>query len=180
MRTKENDDKFIAMLEALHKSFIDLTIFFEDTDIDGEYAQKLTNLYPFQYSFSEYLKGIKEWVEANKKALEYKGKGAVSRRFCFDDERAFNGYTFGDLWNGWECPHFEFETAMEVARFSNEGGGYMSSYDKETDTFYFYDPASDETETYTGEIIPTERGEKKVYALGAYCWCWLDANAKYS
>jgi hypothetical protein len=173
------DKKFLELLKDFQKAHLTLTNFFIDQDNASEYSHLAPQFYPFNYSFDEYVKGIDQWVKACTEALEHTGNSAKAKRFCFDESKTFNGYTFGSLWNGWECPYFEFDVAMEIAKWNNKGGVFMASYDPEKDEFYFYDEGGDYTDVYKGMTIETEHGQKKVYDLGYNSWCWLDADAWY-
>lgn len=89
------------------------------------------------------------------------------------EEAIYHGYTFGETWNGFECPYFEkAEADRMVADFRIAGWPEQSigRYNAVTDAYEF--TSDGETDTYEAEIIQTEDGEKKVYPLGAYCWVW--------
>jgi len=117
-----------------------------------------------------------------------KAKGIldVARKGIFSidsiEGKKFNGYTFGDDWNGWAVPYFETQETYEIAR---ELGG-RKVYDKKP---YFMFPEHGENEgsyadltdgPYKQQEIKTEDGKKNVYPVGAYNWVWeeVDAMAK--
>ena len=86
-----------------------------------------------------------------------------------NNEPYFKGYTSGSLWNGWECPSFEIDEAMEImasynSHWEDERPMY---YDASTDTFYV-----DKHEYYIGFNAQTEDGLKHLYDIGAYGWMW--------
>jgi len=93
-----------------------------------------------------------------------------------DYKQAHPGYTFGDLWNGWECPYFPRESADAIALEMNAGlGAEGITYDPERDAYvinaeaYGYDPG-DEPEIVKAERIPG--ADVPVYAIGNRSWCW--------
>lgn len=78
---------------------------------------------------------------------------------------AYIGYTFGDRWNGWACPYFEF---AEAERIMHNSDGQMT-YDKDTDTFTFIID-EDNMDSWQG----FDRDGKHLYGIGAYSWVWDD------
>lgn len=88
-------------------------------------------------------------------------------------DAAHEGYTFGDLWNGWECPYFTREVGEAIALEMQ--GEEAITYDAERDAFVLtYEPWGN------GEPCPPEIFRAKrlpgvdvpVYAIGAWGWCW--------
>ena len=181
MRTKENDMKYIELLKAFQKAQEELSAFYLDEDTNSDYSHMAPNFYPFNSSFDEYTKPIKNWIAAQISGVKMEPSEdlAKSRRFCFDDGEIFQGYTFGSLWNGWECPYFEHDTALKIAKFFSKNGSFLMTYDSETDAFLAYDECNGDTERFEAQTIKTVNGEKKVYDIGAWAWCWLDADAQY-
>lgn len=88
----------------------------------------------------------------------------------------YEGYTMGEHWNGWECPRFTKEIAMQIASDYTESGrefGQIAHYDKAADAFYFENPDQyDEPEEYQGHDIVCNGEKFHVYAVGAWCWIW--------
>lgn len=83
-----------------------------------------------------------------------------------DDE--FSGWSGGQLWNGWECPFFETESALAIVAMLNrwypesarmESGSIVVELDGERDEF-------------TSQTIETPEGFKTAYAIGSGAWCW--------
>lgn len=84
---------------------------------------------------------------------------------------AFEGWTFGERWNGWACPYFELPVVAEMLR----RGGMGVHFDPVHRTYY----AECDRECnpdYPGDAVMTihddEGREVKVVALGAGSWCW--------
>ena len=82
-------------------------------------------------------------------------------------------FTTGATWNGWECPAFAKEAADRVADACSN-----IRYDEATDAFVVIEEDYDDEETvYPAEMITLESGETvKVYAIGAFGWCWDAAD----
>ncbi len=86
----------------------------------------------------------------------------------------FDGWTTGELWNGWAVPYFEYEEAIEVLA-ALSGAGQRGEYHSSRDVFLAESPDG-ETEEYAAETIETASGRKKVYGLGARNWIWSYAE----
>lgn len=80
--------------------------------------------------------------------------------------RVFEGYTAGELWNGWERPLFPFESAQRIADAVNEF--QTAFYDALADEFVF-ETEDGETERF-GAVEVEEIG--KLYPIGAGLWIW--------
>jgi hypothetical protein len=95
-----------------------------------------------------------------------------------DPETTFSGYTKGDTWNGWACPYFEKEVAEQIAEHHGEihryenAEEYWAEYDPDEDVFRFHDDQGEEPRTFGP--VETEKG--KLYAIGAYCWTWVEVE----
>ena len=104
---------------------------------------------------------------------------ARKTKFTIDGEQLFEGYTFNRYWNGWECPYFTKDVAMEVCKeFSykyDDDEECRCFYDEETDKFYCEDYNSDYERELIGTptTIKTEDGELKVYYFGG-SWIWSE------
>lgn len=86
---------------------------------------------------------------------------------------AFEGFTKGEDWNGWDCPYFTFGQAHKVLETHNElrliiGQKDLAYYDSATDAFVFPTNNEDESEIFAAII---EAGQK-YYPVGAFCWIW--------
>ena len=90
----------------------------------------------------------------------------------------FEGWTTGQRWNGWECPYFEFDTAIWlVDAWNNAAFGeeeYQARYDEERDEFCFCDGELEEWDCFGAQTIEIEGKTIKVYPIGAFCWIWSD------
>ncbi len=92
-------------------------------------------------------------------------------RFVIDtNEKIYEGYTDGTLWNGWECPWFTKEVTEEMMRDLNKEG-VKTEYDEERDS-YIVHQIDDEPDVYDGADVVTEEGIKHLYPIGAWCWIW--------
>lgn len=84
-----------------------------------------------------------------------------------DDDARLPAYSNGLLWNGWEMPYFEKDTALRLM-------GMMPGirYDEKRDAFIARDENADEDDIYGKVSILV--GDKTVdtYAIGAGSWCW--------
>jgi len=104
-------------------------------------------------------------------------KGRFSMDFM--GEKSVEGWTTGDLWNGWATPFFEKAAGEEALReleasYAEMNQKYVWSYDPKGDAFVLRDPNWDEPERITGEWTETPEGRKKLYGIGAYSWTWTE------
>lgn len=102
-------------------------------------------------------------------------KGRFSMDFM--GEKSAEGWTTGELWNGWATPFFEKGDAEAVLRelagtYAEMGETYRWGYDPEGDAFSSQSPHDEEPERTEGEWIMTPEGRKRVYGIGAYSWTW--------
>lgn len=93
------------------------------------------------------------------------------------DDNAFEGYTTGELWNGWATPAFAIEEAhrlLDSLKRMKVASGY---YDPKSDSFVI---SYEGPEKYTGQYITVDTGAAigitriKVYPIGAYAWMWQE------
>ena len=93
-------------------------------------------------------------------------------RFVIDtNEKTYEGYTDGTLWNGWECPWFTKEIAEEMMQdLRNEG--VEAEYCAKTDSYIVKDDNNETTDIFDGSYIETEDGILHLYPIGAWCWIW--------
>ena len=103
----------------------------------------------------------------------------VARKTKFDIEgsKSFEGFTFNQYWNGWECPMFELDVAMEIIKEFNNDEEKMS-YDKEKDVFLFEHEDFDDG-IYVVEphdIFDEEGKTHHVYDIGAGYWVWSETE----
>jgi len=101
----------------------------------------------------------------------------VTRKASFqiEDGPAYEGYTDGCLWNGWQMPVFEKEEALRFVAAYSANFGYVAQYNPVTDIFSFYD--EDGTIMDTFGAIEVFYGDRvlKVYPIGTGCWVWEEA-----
>jgi hypothetical protein len=92
------------------------------------------------------------------------------------DVAQFPGFTFGANWNGWAAPYFEKEVADMIMTESNKINGpeYQMIFKNDS---YTVGTDGDE-ETTDKQVIMTEDGEKTVWAVGAFSWCWQEKDAQ--
>ena len=88
-----------------------------------------------------------------------------------DNEKSYEGYTDGRLWNGWECPWFTKEMAEEIMRDLNKDG-VETEYNPETDSYIIKSEDWDEPDVFDGNDVKTEDGIQHLYPIGAWCWIW--------
>lgn len=107
------------------------------------------------------------------RALKAGGYLAIRRLFTSDDEARFAGYTFGQKWNGFECPMFEKDQADSIMRHI-ETQGYTTSYDEATDTYKWQHEDDESPHACQGRDIQYRyhSGTCHVYAIGAFEWTW--------
>lgn len=103
-------------------------------------------------------------------------KIATKSKFSIDGNEAYEGFTFGQTWNGWACPYFELGTALKIAEMcSLPEEGYTVSYNAVINAFEMVEsPEPEDTYNVEAQTINTVDGLKTVYALGAFGWVWDD------
>jgi hypothetical protein len=89
------------------------------------------------------------------------------------------GWTTGELWNGWATPVFEKREAEIVLKQTDEmyfgmGEKFKWSYNTKTDTFTHQSEHDEELIKNQGAMIQTPEGPKKVYAIGTSFWTWSE------
>lgn len=91
-----------------------------------------------------------------------------------DERSSYKAYSCGEEWNGFQCPYFTFEEAMKITEHPDLKG---LTYDAQKDQFSFADPECLDDPTYKAEnfeakAITVDGKQIKVYAVGAFFWCW--------
>ncbi|MBP0639970.1 hypothetical protein [Cupriavidus sp. AcVe19-6a] len=91
-----------------------------------------------------------------------------------DEGPPYKAYSCGEEWNGFQCPYFTFEEALKVTEHPDLKG---LTYDSERDQFILADPEWPDDPTYgaknfKAETITVNGQQIKVYAVGAFFWCW--------
>jgi hypothetical protein len=99
-------------------------------------------------------------------------KRTVSFQACMfrapQSEALFEGWTDGQLSEGWETPRFESAICNEILQVT---GGHHAWYDYRADAFVVVN--GDMEQSYPAEKIITSDGAQiTVYALGAGVWMW--------
>lgn len=97
----------------------------------------------------------------------------------FVDDRILEGWTTGELWNGWATPYFEKNEAVEIMKESKKlhqevHQKFKWSYDAKKDFFKYQSENDEEPEKVSGMQIMTPEGLKTVYGIGAYSWTWQE------
>jgi hypothetical protein len=100
-------------------------------------------------------------------------------RFEIDGwETSFEGYTWGDRWNGWACPAFEKKQADRIWALQRKDGN-EAKYDKATDTFILIrDGNQEDKEIYKGEKHLFASQELVLYPIGSMVWTWSEKERK--
>lgn len=118
-------------------------------------------------------------------------RAAVARRIHVTFEAAhrfptIRGWSFGELWNGWEVPYFEYREAKKVATALTQDG-MVTIYDAPTDSFYSFahGEGSEPTQAEFNRIhdknlwydwepvtIQTTEGSKKAWSIGGMAFTW--------
>lgn len=103
----------------------------------------------------------------------------VRADFCVDGlGQIFSGWTTGLTWNGFACPTFESETADSIiAALVKSGTPTKFSRSTECITILEEEYPDDAIEV-SCDLIDTPDGVKKVFALGAFAWCWHQVDGR--
>ncbi|VWC80362.1 hypothetical protein BLA39750_01151 [Burkholderia lata] len=99
------------------------------------------------------------------------GRQFASISVSLDVGPSYLAYSCGERWNGWECPYFTIEEAMKLLEHPYLHG---LRYDAEGDKFIMDDgDGEDLYETvFASEVVLVDGNPIKVYAIGAFGWCW--------
>jgi hypothetical protein len=97
----------------------------------------------------------------------------MNKRFTLDifDKQSINGITYGNNWNGWECPKFTKKNGLKLIKLFNQVCGEDDNplrYDSKKDLFIYDNGQKDDYEEYEPTMIDGEN----YYSIGAYNWCW--------
>ena len=94
----------------------------------------------------------------------------------------YEGWTTGQLWNGFATPSFDFETAKKIlgdmvreVLENNYEGVNKFEYDPKKDEFLIYESNyPDNVYRVPGEWVTLKKGAKpvKVYDVGSWAWTW--------
>ena len=111
-----------------------------------------------------------------------KTKKLIEEIFEIDGMYMAKGYTLGDTWNGFECPFFTKEVAEEILQETIDTDLTQEyfvnfEYDKENEQFILKE--TDDKLLFPARKFKTGDGsEIKLYAIGAYMWCWSKSKEK--
>jgi hypothetical protein len=90
-----------------------------------------------------------------------------------DSNEAFEGWTNGELWNGWEKPRFEKAEADRLLQWLQDSS---AKYDPARDA-YITVSQDGEDEVWAAESIPISDGSSlRVYPIGAGSWIWEEVE----
>jgi hypothetical protein len=83
----------------------------------------------------------------------------------------FNGFTIGNMWNGWARPFFTYDEAQRIVAAHKEQG-LNAYYDHESDGFAFEVscPSGDYDLFHKMEIA-----SMRLYPVGSGNWIWEEA-----
>lgn len=191
------DSAATATLIAAYEAFANAAANLSDAidKVDDE-ASACAEDYPFSFSFDEVIYDIATWKETsvtrlrgetNSKPAAAQMTGAVvgsdriARAGSFGIDGMVNnlaGYTFGDTWNGWQCPMFTKDVGLQLVGSWDATDGTMLRYDEAGDVFIVSTRSGNgtDTDTYVGTDVLTEDGMKRVYGIGAFGWTWDKAE----
>jgi hypothetical protein len=94
-------------------------------------------------------------------------------RFYLDGfEGTFEGYTFGQRWNGWQVPYFTKEVGQAIMDEMNNDEGNTAVYDEERDMFVVSNTYDDGTEEFPGMDIAGDGEILHLYPIGSGSWVW--------
>ncbi|WP_430510880.1 hypothetical protein [Gottfriedia solisilvae] len=106
------------------------------------------------------------------------------KKYFFLDsiQKGIEGFTSNARWNGWECPSFTKEIAIEVLEsVSSESEEINWYYDEQKDTFILVNNVDNAHDTWKGFTIEHSTSEYKVYSIGLGWWSWEElTKAKYN
>lgn len=107
-------------------------------------------------------------------------KLAEKSTFFLDGDVEFTGYHFGETWNGWAVPYFERDEADRLMDHLNEGDHmrveFLPADGARENSYVIHDLNYGEVERVWPHTINTVDGERTVYPIGAYGWCWWNDN----
>jgi hypothetical protein len=101
-------------------------------------------------------------------------------KFSLDiHEDVYEGYTYGQTWNGWACPYFAKDVADSIAAQWN-APGMSASYEAMSDTYIFSDPDNDGGEPYIvhGDGYRINGTSVRLYPIGNGYWIWDEDRAR--
>ena len=86
-----------------------------------------------------------------------------------DGDRAFDGWSDGRLWNGWEMPKFDLQVGLDILEWM---GDAKARHDADRDAFVTVNQDG-EDEVWSAESITITDGSRiRAYGLGSGAWTW--------
>jgi hypothetical protein len=105
--------------------------------------------------------------------------GMRKARFYLEGfEGTYEGYTFGQRWNGWAVPYFTKEVGQSIMDEMNTDEGNTAVYDEERDMFVVSNGYDDTTEEFPGMDIAGDGEILRLYPIGASSWVWDEAEVE--
>jgi hypothetical protein len=109
---------------------------------------------------------------------EAEREGTLYRRARFtlaESDEAFDGWTDGRRWNGWEMPRFERSEAERLIKWLKDE---RARFDEEREAFITISQDGEE-EVWPAESVVISDGSKQVvYGIGAGAWIWDEVERK--
>lgn len=101
------------------------------------------------------------------------------------DPELFEGWTDGELWNGWATPLFQYEEAARMMDVHNRMDPVVDPedkprawYDAERDRFCFITEGTGREIEYYSACLRQAGGEmRKLYGIGSWYWTWEEYPA---
>jgi len=109
---------------------------------------------------------------------ELGGRVLRAGRFELDDSPVWEGFTYGETWNGWAVPFFTKEVADQIMEWSNSftNPDLIATegiiFDQEING-YWYMP---DKINYEDDAEPFLVGENGLVAFGSGCWTWMEVE----
>jgi hypothetical protein len=97
---------------------------------------------------------------------------ALFRRKQFtlaESEQTFEGWTNGQVWNGWSMPRFEYRVGVEILRFIQAEG---ARFELQSDAFVTISQDGEQEIWQAEEITISDGSRIKAYPVGAGAWMW--------
>lgn len=96
--------------------------------------------------------------------------------FEIDGMYKVKGYSFGDYWNGFECPFFTEDVATAILEETLDADltqDYFLSYEYDEEKDMFILETRNIDLEFEAIYIETEAGKRiALYPIGSWIWCW--------
>jgi len=93
---------------------------------------------------------------------------AIKAIFNYDGENNYKGFSIGNSWNGFACPYFEFDVALQICKnINNNGMDESLAYYDATNNFFVIDG-----DNFKPIVIENNGISIIVFAIGAMSWTW--------